>query len=130
MGAADRALASRPRQVATESHPSDGAIVRCASLKSNMGHLEAAAAAAGLAALVTGPLLAAVVAVNAQLRGSATRPRLCPLRTRPRLCPSVLFPTATIARAQVERPSVVDRIVDTVVVPDARRGGGANGRGL
>ena len=30
-----------------------------------MGHLEAAAAAAGLAALVTGPLLAAVVAVNA-----------------------------------------------------------------
>ena len=33
-----------------------------------MGHLEAAAAAAGLASLVAGPLLAGVVAVNAQLR--------------------------------------------------------------
>ena len=77
VGAADRALASRPRQVTSESHPSDGAIVRCASLKSNMGHLEAAAAAAGLAALVTGPLLAAVVAVNAQLRGSANEARCC-----------------------------------------------------
>ena len=35
-----------------------------------MGHLEAAAAAAGLASLVAGPLLAGVVAVNAQLRRS------------------------------------------------------------
>ena len=43
--------------------------VKCASLKSNMGHLEAAAAAAGLASLMVGPLLAAMVAVNAQLRG-------------------------------------------------------------
>ena len=43
--------------------------VQCASLKSNMGHLEAAAAAAGLASLVVAPLSAAVVAVNAQLRG-------------------------------------------------------------
>ena len=42
----------------------------CASLKSNLGHLEAAAAAAGLASLVAGPLLAGVVAVNAQLRRS------------------------------------------------------------
>ena len=33
-----------------------------------MGHLEAAAAAAGLSSLVAGPLLAGVVAVNAQLR--------------------------------------------------------------
>ena len=47
-----------------------GAVVRCASLKSNLGHLEAAAAAAGLASLVAGPLLAGVVAVNAQLRRS------------------------------------------------------------
>ena len=45
-----------------------GAVVRCASLKSNMGHLEAAAVAAGLSSLVAGPLLAGVVAVNAQLR--------------------------------------------------------------
>ena len=44
--------------------------VKCASLKSNMGHLEAAAAAAGLASLIAGPLLAAVVVVNAQLRAS------------------------------------------------------------
>ena len=43
--------------------------VQCASLKSNVGHLEAAAAAAGLASLVVAPLSAAVVAVNAQLRG-------------------------------------------------------------
>ena len=35
-----------------------------------MGHLEAAAAAAGLASLVAGPLLADAVAVNAQLRRS------------------------------------------------------------
>jgi hypothetical protein len=41
----------------------------CVSLKANMGHLEAAAAAAGLASLIVGPLFAAVVAVNAQLRG-------------------------------------------------------------
>ena len=47
-----------------------GAVVRCASLKSNLGHLEAAAAAAGLASLVAGPLLADAVAVNAQLRRS------------------------------------------------------------
>ena len=47
-----------------------GAVVRCASLKSNLGHLEAAAAAAGLASLVAGPLLAGAVAVNAQLRRS------------------------------------------------------------
>ena len=47
-----------------------GAVVRCASLKSNMGHLEAAAATAGLASLVAGPLLAGAVAVNAQLRRS------------------------------------------------------------
>ena len=40
----------------------------CTSLKSNLGHLEAAAAAAGLSSLVAGPLLASGVAVNAQLR--------------------------------------------------------------
>lgn len=43
--------------------------VQCTSLKSNLGHLEAAAAAAGLSSLIMGPLLAGVVAVNAQLRG-------------------------------------------------------------
>ena len=62
MGAASRALCGsargEPRSV----------VVRCASLKSNMGHLEAAAAAVGLASLVAGPLLLGVVAVNAQLR--------------------------------------------------------------
>ena len=41
----------------------------CTSLKSNMGHLEAAAAAAGLASVVAGPLLAGIIPVNAQLRG-------------------------------------------------------------
>lgn len=34
-----------------------------------MGHLEAAAAAAGLASLITGPLLAGAIPLNAQLRG-------------------------------------------------------------
>ena len=43
--------------------------VQCTSLKSNLGHLEAAAAAAGLSSLIVGPLLAGTVAVNAQLRG-------------------------------------------------------------
>jgi len=42
--------------------------VQCTSLKANLGHLEAAAAAAGLSSLVVGPLLAGVVATNAQLR--------------------------------------------------------------
>ena len=59
------------RQVGAASRALSGEPLLCASLKSNMGHLEAAAAAAGLAALVTGPLLTAIVAVNAQLRGSA-----------------------------------------------------------
>ena len=63
MGAASRALCGSAR-----GEPR-GAVARCASLKSNMGHLEAAAAAAGLASLVVGPLMASVVAVNAQLRG-------------------------------------------------------------
>ena len=64
VGAATRALCGPARSEA------QGAVVRCASLKSNLGHLEAAAAAAGLASLVAGPLLAGVVAVNAQLRRS------------------------------------------------------------
>ena len=63
MGAAARALCE----------PADGdgcgEAIQCASLKSNVGHLEAAAAAAGLASLVVVPLCATVVAVNAQLRG-------------------------------------------------------------
>mgnify|MGYP002058405205 FL=1 len=46
-----------------------GEPVQCASLKSNLGHLEAAAAAAGLASLAVGPLSTGVVTVNAQLRG-------------------------------------------------------------
>ena len=46
--------------------------IQCTSLKSNVGHLEPAAAAAGLASLVVGPLMASVVAVNAQLRGYVT----------------------------------------------------------
>jgi acyl transferase domain-containing protein len=43
--------------------------LQATSLKSNMGHLEAAAAAAGLASLITGPLLAGAIPLNAQLRG-------------------------------------------------------------
>ena len=61
MGAATRALC-KPTE-------SGSATLQCTSLKSNLGHLEPAAAAAGLASLVVGPLMASVVAVNAQLRG-------------------------------------------------------------
>jgi 3-oxoacyl-(acyl-carrier-protein) synthase len=57
VGAAVRALC-------TELMP-----VQCTSLKSNLGHLEAAAAAAGLSSLIVGPLLVGVVPINAQLRG-------------------------------------------------------------
>ena len=58
MGAAVRALCNE----------SNARPVQCTSLKPNLGHLEAGAAAAGLASLIVGPLLAGVVAVNAQLR--------------------------------------------------------------
>ncbi len=61
MGAAVRALCNE----------SNGPVVQCTSLKSNLGHLEAAAAAAGLSSLIVGPLFAGAVAVNAQLRGYA-----------------------------------------------------------
>ena len=44
--------------------------MQCASLKSNMGHLEPSAAAAGLAALLLLPLGSSCVATNAQLRRS------------------------------------------------------------
>ena len=65
VGAATRALCGPGR---------DGErVVECASLKSNMGHLEAAAAAAGLSSLLVGTLSAMVVAVNAQLRESTAR---------------------------------------------------------
>lgn len=59
MGAAVRALCDESR----------GTPVQCTSLKSNLGHLEAGAAAAGLASLIVGPLLVGIIAVNAQLRG-------------------------------------------------------------
>ena len=61
MGAATRALC--------KSAEHGSAAIQCTSLKSNVGHLEPAAAAAGLASLVVGPLMASIVAVNAQLRG-------------------------------------------------------------
>ena len=61
MGAATRALC--------KAIEGGEAAIQCTSLKSNVGHLETAAAAAGLASLVMGPLMASVVAVNAQLRG-------------------------------------------------------------
>ena len=44
--------------------------VQCASLKANAGHLEASAAAGGLAALLVTAVLQGLIAVNAQLRRS------------------------------------------------------------
>ena len=45
-------------------------VVECASLKSNMGHLEPSAAAAGLASLLAVPLYTFIIAINAQLNRS------------------------------------------------------------
>ena len=76
VGAADRALAGERDSSSDDprdSRRSQATRVQCASLKSNMGHLEAAAAAAGLSSLVLTPLFAGGVAVNAQLRGSMVR---------------------------------------------------------
>ena len=42
-------------------------LIQCTSLKSNMGHLEPSAAAAGLISLVLVPLSAYMIAANAQL---------------------------------------------------------------
>ena len=71
VGAADRAFSLHARQAAPGGGaPSQGrGPVQCASLKSNLGHLEAAAAAAGLASLAVGTLATSIVTVNAQLRG-------------------------------------------------------------
>ena len=44
--------------------------MQCGSLKANMGHLEAAAAAAGLSSLAATSLFEALAPVNAQLRRS------------------------------------------------------------
>ena len=65
VGAATRAFLANRGSTASGSEQK----LACVSLKANMGHLEAAAAAAGLASLIVGPLFAAIVAVNAQLRG-------------------------------------------------------------
>ena len=64
VGAATRAL----RSSANSGLAPSSAAVQCASLKSNMGHLEPSAAAAGLASLVLVPLAAMVVVANTQLR--------------------------------------------------------------
>lgn len=53
--------------------PEGGQVVQCTSLKSNMGHLEACAAAAGLISLVATPLMAGTVSANAQVRRSVVR---------------------------------------------------------
>ena len=42
-------------------------LVQCASLKSNMGHLEASAAVAGLSSLALVPLGESMIAVNSHL---------------------------------------------------------------
>ena len=83
----------------------------CASLKSNSGHLEAAAAAAGLASLAVGPLSTGIVVVNAQLRGLAAA--VCGEE-------ALTIATSSCAYSQVERPLVVHRVVARIFVPHAR----------
>ena len=68
VGAAARALC-KPAGANT-ALSSAASTVQCTSLKSNMGHLEPSAAAAGLAALVLVGLGLMSVATNAQLRRS------------------------------------------------------------
>ena len=103
------------KQVGAASRALSGEPLLCASLKSNMGHLEAAAAAAGLSSLVAGPLLAGVVAVNAQLRRfvcDASQMRL-----------KCVSNEASVSHSQAERAPGVDRVVG--VVSHARRGAAA-----
>ena len=73
------ALCGRAGEKRSGGSQDGGQRVRCTSLKANMGHMEACAAAAGLASLVVTPLAAGVVPTNAQLRRSVfvsrTRPR-------------------------------------------------------
>ena len=59
VGAAEKALSKDLKRVDVLHN------VQCASLKSNMGHLEAAAAAAGLSSLVLTLLFRSVIATNA-----------------------------------------------------------------
>ena len=106
VGAADRALSDACRDSASRGQPK----AQCTSLKSNMGHLEAAAAAAGLCSLAAGPLLAGIVVVNAQLRGCEPTVMINQMSENHR--PSV---------TQVERPPIVDRVFATIVVPHASR---------
>ena len=69
VGAAMASLCGPVSDVHSRSRDSDvGRRAQCTSLKANMGHLEACAAAAGLASLVVTPLLAGLVSANAQLR--------------------------------------------------------------
>ena len=119
MGAADRALSREPVGGLAEGQ----ALARrartkaqCASLKSNVGHLEAAAAAAGLSSLILVPIFTGVVAVNAQLRGFVAWESCLP------------FPVDLDRPTQAERPPVVDRVVDEIFV--VRHAGGADGAGL
>lgn len=90
-------------------------MVQCTSLKSNMGHLEACAAAAGLASLLLAPLGVTVAAANAQLRRYFCMHRL------------IFWILFVVTLFQAERTFVIDRIVEIVVLLGARRGGGALG---
>ena len=85
--------------------------VQCASLKSNVGHMEACAAAAGLASLALAALETCIVAANARLiRSVGAR----------------VWPLFEVRLAQVERAPVLDGIV---TIRDARRACGAIDRG-
>ena len=65
------AMVSLRRHASDNRSRSDGSRIepqaQCTSLKANMGHLEACAAAAGLMSLLGTPLVAGVVPTNAQL---------------------------------------------------------------
>lgn len=107
----------------TESTP-----VQCTSLKSNLGHLEAAAAAAGLSSLIVGSLLAGAIAINAQLRGLnvhlssivSSKPFQMPVEVLPRATythrmsrlSSFGF-SGTIAHGafDIHRPAVADKLI-------------------
>ena len=110
VGAADRAWSDARRGLAESCCQTKA---QCTSLKANVGHLEAAAAAAGLVSLRLNPLGAAEVAINAQMRGRGLRldsRRLCPAGTSMRLSYAAASPSMSLP-AQAECSPVVDRVI-------------------
>ena len=103
--------------------------LRCSSLKANMGHLEACAAAAGLASLMLAPLCAMSNAGNAQLRRSGVSEEESSARESLLLhSPLVYFTCVAIDLAvvystgvQVKYPYLINHIIEIIILLSACR---------